>query len=70
MIDRHKVETILRRRFPDADWKQIATAANAVMGLTDEWEEVECPDLRRLGRELEEGVEFRLFRRGTSDGDR
>ena len=27
MIDRQKVETILRRRFPGAEWGQIAAAA-------------------------------------------
>jgi len=69
MIDRQKVETILRRRFPGADWHQIATAANAIMGLGDEWEEVESRDLAELGRELGDGVEFRIFRRASADRD-
>ena len=33
MIDREKVETILRRRFPGAGTDQIAAAANSLMGL-------------------------------------
>jgi hypothetical protein len=69
MIDRQKVETILRRRFPGAEWGQIAAAANAIMGLDDEWEEVQHPDIERLGHQLKDGVEFRFFRRGASPGD-
>jgi hypothetical protein len=67
MLDRHKVETILRRRFPGADWAQIATAVNAIMGLGEEWEEVDCSDLGQLDREQRAGVEFRLFRRDGPD---
>jgi hypothetical protein len=63
MIDRQKVETILRRRFPDATWEQIAAAANAIMGLGDEWEELTSSDLARLAPGLEERGEFRLLRR-------
>ena len=70
MIDRQKVETILRRRFPGATWDQIAAAANAIMGLGDEWREVKGLDLSALGRELADGVEFRFLRRSTLDGDR
>jgi len=40
MVDRQKLETVLRRRFPAATGGQIAAAANAIMGLEDEWEEV------------------------------
>lgn len=40
MIDRQKLETLLSRRFPGATHDQIAAAANAIMGLEDEWEEV------------------------------
>lgn len=67
MIDRQKVETILRRRFPGAGWDQIATAANAIMGLGDEWEEVLSPDLGHLVGQLTDGVEFRFFRRAVVD---
>ena len=62
MIDRQKLETILRRRFPDAAHVQIAAAANAIMGLADEWEEVGV-DLAVLAREAEVGTEFRILRR-------
>ena len=40
MLDRQKVEAILRRRFAGASPTEIAAAANAIMGLDDEWEEV------------------------------
>ncbi len=62
MIDRQKLETLLGRRFPGARPDQIASAANAIMGLEDEWEEV------RANGELFEaamaaGMDFRLLRR-------
>ena len=40
MLDRQKIEAILRRRFTGATDQQVATAANAIMGLNEEWEEV------------------------------
>jgi hypothetical protein len=40
MLDRQKVETVLSRRFPGATAEQIAAAANAIMGLDAEWEQV------------------------------
>lgn len=67
MIDRQKLETVLARRFPGASWGQIAAAANAIMGLDEEWEEVECRDLSSLARDLERGETFRLLRRNVSD---
>ena len=74
MIDRQKLETILCRRFPGATRDQVAAAANAVMGLDDEWEELgdqefggncsgRCVDLRTLAREAEAGTQFRILRR-------
>jgi hypothetical protein len=68
MIDRQKVETILRRRFPEAGWDEIAAAANAIMGLGDEWEEVRRPDLTRLAVQPD-GVEFRVFCRVAPNRD-
>ena len=75
MLDREKVETILLRRF-GATRDQVAPAVNAIMGLPDEWEEVlhddqpfghhfsnSCGNLCYLTEGLDEGVEFRLFRR-------
>jgi hypothetical protein len=73
MIDRQKLETVLSRRFPGAAHAQIAAAANAIMGLEDEWEEVEtldefgdnfsghCVDICALAREAD--TEFRVLRR-------
>ena len=72
MLDRQKLEAILSRRFPGSPRDQVAAAANAIMGLSDEWEEVrqfgyddssECGNICYLAREAEDGVEFRLFRR-------
>jgi hypothetical protein len=76
MLDRQKLETILSRRFPGSTSSQVAAAANAIMGLADEWEEVpndesqfgyhysaQCGNICYLAREAEDGAEFRLFRR-------
>lgn len=40
MIDREKVLTILARRFPGAAADQLAAAANAIVGLEDDWQEL------------------------------
>ena len=40
MIDREKVLTVLRRRFAGATEGDLATAANAIVGLTDEWVDI------------------------------
>ena len=65
MLDRQKLEAILSRRFPGSPSDQVAAAANAIMGLTDEWEEVlhERGTVGYLAREVVDGAEFRLFRR-------
>ncbi len=76
MLDRDKLETVLSRRFPGASVDQVASAANAIMGLDDEWEEVvdrdeepgyhfstQCGDICLLAREVAGGVQFRLLRR-------
>ena len=75
MIDRQKLETLLKRRFPTATWPQVASTANAIMGLEDEWEEVaadeefgyhvspRCSEICELARQAEEGTEFRVLRR-------
>lgn len=45
MIDREKLETILRRRFPGAPLDQVAAAANAIIGLDgQEPENRHCAD--------------------------
>lgn len=40
MIDREKVLTVLRKRFHGASAEDVAAAANAIVGLGDEWEDV------------------------------
>ena len=75
LLDRQKLETLLFRRFPGAPREHVAAAANAIMGLEDEWEElvpahdasgrhmVLCADICALARDAEPGTEFRLLRR-------
>jgi len=76
MLDRQKVEAILGRRFTGAARDQVAAAANAIMGLSDEWEEVrhdgheggyhlssECRSGCYLAEDLEPDIEFRVFKR-------
>lgn len=79
MLDRQKIEAILTRRFSGASRDQVAAAANAIMGLGEEWEEVvgqehemgyhfsvQCGDICSLARQVQEGAEFRLLRRRSS----
>jgi hypothetical protein len=76
MLDREKLEAILRRRFSGATDQQVATAANAIMGLGEEWEEVvkryyepgydgssDCGNVCCLERDLGGGAEIRVLRR-------
>jgi hypothetical protein len=63
MLDRQKLETILLRRFPGATRQQIATSANAIMGLGEEWAEVQWHELQTLTARIVEGEEFRVLRR-------
>jgi hypothetical protein len=76
MIDREKVLTVLAKRFPHAAPEETAAAANAIVGLNDEWEEVTdredelgyhysptCSDICYLAQQVERGDAFRLFRR-------
>ena len=63
MLDRQKLETILVRRFPGATHGQVAVSANAIMGLGEEWEDVQCHDFQALTAEIMEGVEIRVLRR-------
>ncbi len=67
MLDRQKLETLLSRRFPNANRDQVAAAANAIMGLGDEWEEVTpCAEICVVARDQADGAEFRLLRRRTT----
>lgn len=63
MVDREKVLAVLRRRFPGASESETAAAANAIVGLDEEWREVDCTDLRELVERLRSGHEFRLLER-------
>ncbi|MGE0461806.1 MAG: hypothetical protein AB7Q16_10595 [Vicinamibacterales bacterium] len=65
MVDREKVLTVLRRRFPDATITQLASAANAIVGLDEEWDLVEPHDLADLIDRVRRGAEFRLLERRT-----
>jgi hypothetical protein len=66
MVDREKVLAVLRRRFPGASDKDTAAAANAIVGLDEEWREVDCTDLHELMDRLRSGHEFRLLERDPS----
>jgi hypothetical protein len=76
MVDREKVLAVLAKRFRGATSEQLAAAANAIVGLGEEWEEVsdrdvelgyhysaQCTDLCYLAQQVERGDTFRLFRR-------
>jgi hypothetical protein len=76
MIDREKVLAVLVKRFPFATREETAAAANAIVGLEEEWEEVtdridelgynysaSCSDICYLAQQVERGDAFRLFRR-------
>lgn len=76
MVDREKVLSVLLKRFPHAAREDTAAAANAIVGLDDEWEEVTdrddelgyhysptCSDICYLAQQVERGDSFRLFRR-------
>jgi hypothetical protein len=74
MIDREKVLTVLHKRFPGASVDQLAAAANAIVGLDDEWEDVtsreaelgynyslQCAEICYLAEQVQQGTEFRIF---------
>ena len=76
MVDREKVLTVLRKRFPFSTPDEMAAAANAIVGLPEEWEEVSekeeelgyhvspsCVDICYIAQQVERGDAFRLFRR-------
>ena len=75
MVDRDKVLSVLRTRFPAASRQQVAWAANAIVGLGDEWEDVAWDDpevacagpipageRRCLANAIRQGMECHLFR--------
>jgi hypothetical protein len=77
MIDREKVLAVLRKRFAGAPAEQIAAAANAIVGLSEEWHEVSgfeqtllrhagespCDDPACFIERLRHGGQFKLLER-------
>ena len=69
MVDREKVVTVLRKRFPGAPPDQVAAAANAIVGIGDEWDEItsESAEIRQNLTVMWNGVEqtgsLRVFRK-------
>jgi hypothetical protein len=76
MIDREKVLAVLRKRFPGSTPDQFAAAANAIVGLADEWQDVtghepelgyhvsvQCAEICYLAEQARQGAQFRFFRR-------
>jgi len=76
MIDREKVLAVLHKRFPGCTPDQWAAAANAIVGLGDEWVDVtarepeighhlsaRCGDICFLADHLQQGAEFRILMR-------
>jgi hypothetical protein len=74
MIDREKVLSVLHKRFPGAGVDQVAAAANALVGLEDEWVDVtdreaafgyhfsaRCSEICLLAEEVQRGAEVRVF---------
>lgn len=80
MIDREKVLAVLRKRFPGSTADQFAAAANAIVGLDDEWEDVtghepefgyhfsvQCSEICYIASQAGRGIQFRLLRRRNGD---
>jgi hypothetical protein len=74
MIDREKVLAVLLKRFPGSTPEQVAAAANAIVGLEDEWVDVtareaelgyhfsvQCSEICFLADQTQQGSQFRLF---------
>ena len=80
MLDREKILAVLHKRFPTAPPADLAAAANAIVGLEDEWEDVtahepefgyhfsaQCSEICYLAEQAGRGGRFRVFRRRASD---
>lgn len=80
MIDREKVLAVLHKRFPGSTPDQIAAAANAIVGLEDEWVDVtdrepqmgyhfsvQCGEICFLADQIQQGAQFRLLMRRRTD---
>jgi hypothetical protein len=80
MIDREKVLAVLQKRFPGSSLEERAAAANAIVGLTDEWVDVtarqpamsHCASVQGAERcfiadQREQGFELRILMRAARD---
>ena len=80
MIDREKVLAVLQKRFPGSSLDQRAAAANAIVGLGDEWVDVtarepelgyhasaQCADICFLADQRRQGTEFRILMKRPAD---
>jgi len=80
MIDREKVLAVLHKRFPGATPHQFAAAANAIVGLQDEWEDVtghepdlgyhfsvQCSEICYLAEQVQLGARFRIYKQRVPD---
>ena len=76
MIDREKVLAVLQKRFPGSSCDQLAAAANAIVGLEDEWVDVtarepemgynvsaQCAEICFLADQRRQGTECRILLR-------
>jgi hypothetical protein len=76
MIDREQVLAVLQKRFPGSALEQLAAAANAIVGLDDEWVDVtgrerelgyhysiQCSEICYIADQVQQGAQFRLFMR-------
>ena len=74
MIDREKVLAVLQKRFPGSTLEERAAAANAIVGLGDEWVDVtarepemgynasaHCGEICFLADQRQQGAEFRIL---------
>ncbi|MFO7692661.1 MAG: hypothetical protein R6V57_06205 [Vicinamibacterales bacterium] len=80
MIDREKVLAVLQKRFPGSAPDQLAAAANAIVGLSDEWEDVterqpnmnhcaavHCAESCFIADQRQQGFEFRILMKPSAE---
>lgn len=67
MVDRERLLVVLRERFRGASVQQFAEAANAIVALRDEWEEVRLAHAPTEG--VRHGAEFRVFKKRCGEPD-
>ena len=74
MIDREKVLAVLQKRFPGSSIEERAAAANAIVGLADDWVDVttkecelgyntsaHCAEICFLADQRQQGAELRIL---------